>query len=100
MDDLGNPKSLGAERASSSPTMDRVHRSSPGAADSKSLYYAMVNRAKNYLWQQVLNEEKPHPIGDLVNEEIAHFAASPDGTNFAFIRARWLHDALLIEVLK
>jgi hypothetical protein len=47
----------------------------------------------------LLDDENPHLIGDLGNEEIAHFAVAPDGT-IAFIRGRWIHDAVLIEGLK
>ncbi len=69
------------------------------AGNNKSLYYITANGSRNSLWQQSLNDENPHLIGDLGNEEIAHFAVSPDGTSFAFIRGRWIHDAVLIEGL-
>jgi hypothetical protein len=36
----------------------------------------------------------------LGDEEIANFAVAPDGMSFAFIRGRWIHDAVLNEGLK
>lgn len=70
------------------------------AGDNKSFYYLTTDGSRNYLWRQLLDDEKPRLIGDLGNEEIAHFAVSPDGTSFAFIRGKWIHDAVLIEGLK
>jgi Tol biopolymer transport system component/DNA-binding winged helix-turn-helix (wHTH) protein len=70
------------------------------AGDSKSFYYLTTDGSRNYLWRQSLDDEKPSVVGDLGNEEIAHFSVSPDGTSIAFIRGRWIHDAVLIEGLK
>jgi WD40 repeat protein len=70
------------------------------AGDSKSLFYVTANGSRNSLWRQSLDDENPHLVGDLGNEEIAHFAVSPDGNSFAFIRGKWIHDAVLIEGLK
>jgi Tol biopolymer transport system component/DNA-binding winged helix-turn-helix (wHTH) protein len=70
------------------------------AGDNKSLYYVTTDGSRNSLWRQSLDDENPHLVGDLGNEEIAHFAVSPDGTGFAFIRGRWIHDAVLIEGLR
>ncbi len=70
------------------------------AGDSKSLFYITANGSRNSLWRHSLDEENPHLVGDLGDEEIAHFAVSPDGTSFAFIRGRWIHEAVLIEGLK
>ena len=70
------------------------------AGNNKTLYYITANGSKNSLWRQSLDDENPHLVGDLGDEEIAHFAVSPDGTSFAFIRGRWIHDAVLIEGLK
>jgi Tol biopolymer transport system component/DNA-binding winged helix-turn-helix (wHTH) protein len=79
-------------------------RSSPvgvaWANDNKSFYYITANGPKNSLWLQSLDGDQPHLIGDLGNEEIAHFDLSPDGKELAFIRGRWIHDAVLIEGLK
>jgi Tol biopolymer transport system component len=70
------------------------------ARDSKSFYYVTTDGSRNSLWQQILDDENPHLVGDLGDEEIASLAMSPDGTSFAFIRGRWIHDAVLIEGLK
>jgi Tol biopolymer transport system component len=70
------------------------------AGDSKSFYYVTADGSRNHLWRQSLDDEKPSVVGDLGNEEIAYFELSPDGKEFAFIRGRWIHDAVLIEGLK
>jgi Tol biopolymer transport system component/DNA-binding winged helix-turn-helix (wHTH) protein len=70
------------------------------AGNHKSLYYITTNGSKNFLWKQSLDDENPHLVGELGEEEIAHFSVSPDGTSFAFIRGRWIHDAVLIEGFK
>jgi hypothetical protein len=70
------------------------------ASDNQSFYYVTTDRIRTSLWQQLLNADSPRLIADLGDEEIAHFAVSPDGKSFAFIRGRWIHDAVLIEGLK
>ena len=47
-----------------------------------------------------MSEGESIPFTDLGNDEIAGFALSPDDNTFAFIRGRWIHDAVLIEGLK
>ena len=70
-------------------------------SDNQSFYYVTINGSQNSLWRQSLdNGYPPHLIANLGNEEIADFALSPDGSTFAFIRGRWIHDAVLIEGLK
>jgi hypothetical protein len=39
-------------------------------------------------------------VGNLGNDEIPHFALSPDENTFAFVRGKYFHDAVLIEGLK
>jgi Tol biopolymer transport system component/DNA-binding winged helix-turn-helix (wHTH) protein len=68
--------------------------------DNKSFYYLTTDGSHNSLWRQSLDDENPHLVGDLGDEEIAHFAVAPDGTSFAFIRGRWIHDAVLMEGFK
>lgn len=70
------------------------------AGDNKSFYYLTTDGSRNSLWRQLLDDERPHLVGDLGNEEIAHFAVAPDDSSFAFIRGRWVHDAVLIDGLK
>jgi Tol biopolymer transport system component len=68
--------------------------------DNRSLNYITADGSKNSLWRQSLDNDNPRLIADLGNEEIEDFAVSPDGSNFAFIRGKWIHDAVLIEGLK
>ena len=68
--------------------------------DNNTFYYVTSDGSRNSLWRQSLSGERPDLIGDLGDGEIAHFAVSPDGTSIAFIRGRWIHDAVLIEGLK
>jgi Tol biopolymer transport system component/DNA-binding winged helix-turn-helix (wHTH) protein len=70
------------------------------SGDNKNFYYITSDGSRNSLWCQSLEVPNPRLVGDLGNEEIAHFAVSADGTSFAFIRGRWIHDAVLIEGLK
>jgi hypothetical protein len=64
------------------------------------LNYITANGSKSSLWRQSLDNEKPYLIADLGNEEIEDFAVSAGGSDFAFIRGKWIHDAVLIEGLK
>jgi Tol biopolymer transport system component/DNA-binding winged helix-turn-helix (wHTH) protein len=68
--------------------------------DNKSLNYITANGSKNSLWRQSLDNDDPRLIADLGNEGIEDFAVSPEGSNFGFIRGRWIYDAVLIEGLK
>lgn len=70
------------------------------ASDNKSFYYITTNNFQNSLWRQSLNDGQPHLVRELGNEEVAHVAVSPDGTSIAFIRGRWIYDAMLIEGLR
>lgn len=70
------------------------------AGDNKSFYYIIAKGSRNSLWQQSLDDQNPHLVGDLGTEELAHFAVSPDGASFAFVRGKWIQDAVLIEGLK
>ncbi|MEO8434283.1 MAG: winged helix-turn-helix domain-containing protein [Pyrinomonadaceae bacterium] len=70
------------------------------AIDNQALNYVTTNGSKAFLWRQSLDNEKPHLIADLGNEEIQDFALAPDGSSLAFIRGKWIHDAVLIEGLK
>jgi Tol biopolymer transport system component/DNA-binding winged helix-turn-helix (wHTH) protein len=70
------------------------------ASDNRSFRYITENDAGCSLWSQSLDGDSPSLIGDLGNEQIEDFALSPDGTGLAFIRGKWIHDAVLIEGLK
>ena len=70
-------------------------------SDNNTFYYVTMNGSQNYLWRQSLdNDNRPQLIANLGNDEISSFALSPDESTFAFIRGRWIHDAVLIEGLK
>jgi Tol biopolymer transport system component/DNA-binding winged helix-turn-helix (wHTH) protein len=69
-------------------------------ATDKSFNYITTNGSHNSLWRQSLHNDSPRLIANLGNEEIEGFALSPDGNSLAFIRGKWIHDAVLIEGLK
>ena len=79
---------------------DRDHSSIAWASDNKTFDYIIEDGSKNSLWRQSLDNDQPRLIADLGNEEIEDFALSPDDSTFAFIRGKWIHDAVLIEGLK
>jgi Tol biopolymer transport system component/DNA-binding winged helix-turn-helix (wHTH) protein len=68
--------------------------------DNQSFYYTSTCRDRNPLWKQSLASPSASLVGDLGPEELEDFAISPDGKEFAFIRGKWLHDAVLIEGLR
>ena len=69
--------------------------------DNRSFYYVTINGSQNSLWLQSLdNNNPPQLVGNLGNDEIPHFALSPDENTFAFVRGKYIHDAVLIEGLK
>lgn len=65
------------------------------ASDNKSFYYITTDDSQNSLWRQSLNDRQPHLVRELGNEEVAHLAISPDESRIAFIRGRWIYDAVL-----
>ena len=70
-------------------------------SDNRSFYYVTINGSQNLLLSRSLDDDNPpHLIANLGNDEIAGFALSPDESTFAFIRGRWIHDAVLIEGFK
>jgi Tol biopolymer transport system component/DNA-binding winged helix-turn-helix (wHTH) protein len=70
-------------------------------SDNRSFYYVIINRSQNSLWRRSFdNDNPPQLIANLGNEEISGFALAPDENTIAFIRGRWIHDAVLIEGLK
>jgi len=70
------------------------------AGDNQILYYITTNGPKNSLWRQTFSGDGPRLISDFGDEEIGDFQVSPDGGSFAFIRGKWIHNAVLIEGLK
>jgi Tol biopolymer transport system component len=70
------------------------------SSDNRTLNFITDMNAKNSLWAQSLDEDKPRFIADLGDKEIPDFALAPDGSAFAFTRGEWLHDAVLIDGLK
>ena len=64
------------------------------------VYSIEENSARDSLWEQDVNKDKPQLRHDLGNEEIKNIQYSPDGESFAFIRGSWQHDAFLIKGLK
>lgn len=70
------------------------------ANDSKSLSYIIANGGQKSLWEQTIDDAKPRLIASLGTDDIDDLALSPDGHSLAFIRGRWIHDAVLIGGLK
>ena len=70
------------------------------ASDGHSLIYVTNRTGLNSLWQQPLDGAAARVIADLGGDEIDDLAVSADGRTFAFIRGKWIHDAILIEGLK
>ena len=70
------------------------------ASDNKALFYVTTDGSQNSLWRQSLDDKSPTLVGEVGNDEIAHLSISPDGRSIAFIRGRWIHDAVLIAGLK
>jgi len=69
--------------------------------DNKSFYYVTVSGSQSFLWLQSLyGANAPQQVADLGDDEIADLALSPADGSLAFIRGRWLHEAVLIEGLK
>jgi len=69
--------------------------------DDKSFYYVTVSESQSLLWQQRLDPARaPQLVANLGNDEIADLALSPVDGSLAFIRGRWIHEAVLIEGLK
>jgi hypothetical protein len=64
------------------------------------LNYIVKNESKYTLWKQSLDEEAVHFVADLGDEEISDFAVAPDETDFAIVRGKWIHDAVLIDGLR
>jgi len=46
-----------------------------------------------------LDDDHPHLIADLGNEEINDLAVSADGNHIGLICGKWIHGAVLIEGL-
>lgn len=68
--------------------------------DSRTLNYVVNTNGKNILWQQSLSENARRTISDLGGEEIRDLVMLPDGKSFAFVRGKWINDAVLITGLK
>jgi hypothetical protein len=51
---------------------------------------------KAFLWRQPLDQDKAQLTAEFGDEEIEELALSPDGGSLAFIRGKWIHDAVLI----
>jgi Tol biopolymer transport system component/DNA-binding winged helix-turn-helix (wHTH) protein len=70
------------------------------AKDNKSFDYVTTGPSKTSLWHLSLAGNVPRLVAELGNDEIQDIAMSPDGNDLAFIRGKWIHDAVLIEGLK
>ena len=71
--------------------------------DGKSLLYVSSNLyyENNVLWKQPLDEEKPHQLANLGDEELRNaLSISPDGKTFSIVLGKWTHDAILFKGLR
>ena len=68
-------------------------------SDNRNLFYITL-RSSHSLWRQSVDNDRPHLIADLGNEEINDFAISPDGNYIGLIRGKWVLGAVLIEGLR
>jgi hypothetical protein len=98
--DRGNVKHF--KRAADGSDPSPVAYFTAWATDNKAVYYITTNPndSRNFLWQQSLDKETPHLLGELGGEEVSSFAITPDGASVAFIRGKWIHDAVMITGLK
>lgn len=67
--------------------------------DGETLNFVINSNGRNTLWRQSVNENGPQIIADLGGDEIRDLAIMPDGKTFAFIRGKWINDAVLITGL-
>lgn len=68
--------------------------------DSKTLNFITDSDGTSRLWQQSLDEDRPRLIEDLGKDEVRSVAMMPDGTGYAFIRGKFIEDAVLLTGLK
>lgn len=68
--------------------------------DSRTLNFIINSGGTHTLWQQSLTEAAPRMIANLEGDEIRDLAIMPDGKSFAFVRGKWINDAVLITGLK
>ena len=69
--------------------------------DNKSFYYVTVSGLQSLLWLQSLyNPGAPQQVANLGDDKIADLALSPANGSLAFVRGRWIHEAVLIQGLK
>lgn len=68
--------------------------------DSRTLSFITDSDGTSRLWQQSLDEDRPRLIEDLGKDEVRSVAMMPDGTGYAFIRGKFIEDAVLLTGLK
>ncbi len=68
--------------------------------DNKSFYYIARNKQENLLWRQSIESSSPQLIANIGSDDVTALALSLDQKKIAFIRGRWIHEAVLIEGLK
>ncbi len=70
------------------------------STDSRTLNFVINIEGKNILWRQSLDENTPRTIADLGVGEIRDLVIMPDEKSFAFVRGKWINDAVLITGLR
>jgi Tol biopolymer transport system component/DNA-binding winged helix-turn-helix (wHTH) protein len=71
------------------------------AKDGNAILYAIDDAAfVGNVWQQPLRGGEPKKLTNFTSKQIFDFDFSPDGTQIAFIRGRWLFDVVSIQGLQ
>jgi Tol biopolymer transport system component len=68
--------------------------------DSRSLNFVADSDGSSVLWQQRIDEDAPRRIADLGTEEVRDLAMRSDGSSFAVVRGKWIHNAVLLTGLE
>jgi Tol biopolymer transport system component len=68
--------------------------------DSRTLNFVAEKEESNLLWRQSIDDPTPQLVADLGTDDIEKLSFAPGGKGFAFIRGKWVHDAVLISGLK
>jgi hypothetical protein len=57
-----------------------------------------MNGSQSALWYQTLDgKNPPRHVANVGDDEISYFVLAPDDNTFAFIRGKWIYQAVLIE---
>ena len=69
------------------------------SSDSRTLNYVMHKDGATSLWKNAMDAENPTLLRDLGSDEVRDLAVMPDG-RVAFVRGKWIHNAVLLTGLE